>query len=471
MKKAQTKLPVGKINGPLAICEQNPRYFSDRDGKPVFLCGSHNWSNVQEIFSADPDAEFDYAAHLKWLQSYGHNYTRGWHWEATNWTGIAGAGELTNVRPLAYARTGPGTALDGLPKFDLTRHNQDYFDRLRRRVIMAGEHGMYFSVMLFEGFSVDKRASHPADNPWDGHPYNAQNNVNGVDGSAGDPSGGRATHTLTVPEVTRLQEAYVRRVIETVNDLDNVLYEIGNEHYEDSYDWQCHLVDFIRECERAMPKQHLVGMTSGGGSADAVTNAQLFDSPADWISPRQNMEKVPAPYQEDPPVNDGSKIIIADTDHLGGLWGEVPWVWKSLTRGLNVALMDPYEPLRGLEHYPHWADYNRRDHPMWEPIRKNMGYARYLAERMDLAAAVPRSDLASSGYCLAQYGQEYLVYVPEGRKVTVDLGEEGTFASEWLDPEQGTLLTGDALTAAGDREVAAPFAGKAVLYLMRNGTN
>ena len=31
------------------------------------------------------------------------------------------------------------------------------------------------------------------------------------------------------PAVTALQEAYVRNVIDTVNDLDNVLYDICNE--------------------------------------------------------------------------------------------------------------------------------------------------------------------------------------------------------------------------------------------------
>ena len=467
VEKVQIKPPSSTINGPLTVCRENPRFFADRDGKPLFVCGSHNWSNIQEIFSPDRDAEFDYAAHLKWLQSYGHNYTRGWHWEATNWTGFASPGDLTNVRPLPYARTGPGTALDGRAKFDLTEYSQDYFDRLRRRATMAGEHGIYFSVMLFEGFSVDRRAAHATDNPWDGHPYNVQNNVNAIDGSSGSPSGGRATHTLKIPEVTRLQEAYVRKVIETVNDLDNVLYEIGNEHYEDSYDWQCHLIEFIREVESTMPKRHLVGMTSGGGSADAVTNAQLFRSPADWISPRQNMEEVAAPYCADPPASDGGEVIIADTDHLGGLWGEVPWVWKSLTRGLNVALMDPYEPLHGLENYPHWAEYNDRDHPMWEPVRKNMGYARHFAERMDLRRAVPRSDLASSRYCLAQCGQEYLVYMPEGQDVTVDLGGKGTFAVEWLDPADGALYRGDAHEAAAGEGApfVAPFAGSAVLYL------
>jgi len=262
----------------------------------------------------------------------------------------------------------------------------------------------------------------------------------------------------------------VRKVIETVNDLDNVLYEIGNEHYEDSFDWQCHLTGFIRDVERSMPKQHVVGITSGGGSDDAVTNAQLFSSPADWISPRQRKEAVPAPYQEDPPANDGGKVIIADTDHLGGLWGEVPWVWKSLTRGLNLALMDPYEPLCGLENYPHWAGYNHRDHPMWEPVRRNMGYARYFAERMDLAAALPRVDLASSGFCLAQHGREYLIYAPEGQRVSVDLGGKGTFAVEWFDPDNNTLYRGDRheVRAGEGTPFVAPFAGSAVLYLVRS---
>ena len=456
----------GSINGPLTVHKGNPRFFADRDGKPVYLAGSHNWSNIQEIFSPDPLKKFDYDTHLKWLKSYGHNYTRGWHWEATHWNGLTKPGEFSPIRPMPYARTGPGNALDGGPKFDLAKYNPEYFDRLRQRVVRAGEYGIYFSVMLFEGFSVDRRASHPADNPWGGHPYNRANNVNGIDGSDGNPAGGRAIHTLKIPEVTRLQEAYVRKVIDTVNDLDNVMYEIGNEHYEDSYDWQCHLVHLIKDYEQSKPKQHLVGMTSGGGSADAVTNAQLFSSPADWIAPRQNMEKMPAPYQEDPPASDGSKVIISDTDHLGGLWGTVAWVWKSLTRGIHMALMDPYEPLHGLENYPYWAPFNHRDHPMWEPVRKNMGYARYFAERMDLARAVPRADLASSKYCLAQYGQEYLLYIPQ-REVTVDLGKDGTYAVEWLDPDQGVLLKGEPILAGKKLTVKVPLAGHAVLHLLR----
>jgi hypothetical protein len=47
--------------------------------------------------------------------------------------------------------------------------------------------------------------------------------------------------------VTRLQEAYVRKVIDAVNDLDNVLYEISNESDDSSKDWQYHLIRFIHD--------------------------------------------------------------------------------------------------------------------------------------------------------------------------------------------------------------------------------
>jgi hypothetical protein len=38
-----------------------------------------------------------------------------------------------------WSRTGPGKAKDGKPKFNLDSFDQTYFDRLRERVIAAGE--------------------------------------------------------------------------------------------------------------------------------------------------------------------------------------------------------------------------------------------------------------------------------------------------------------------------------------------
>ena len=57
----------------------------------------------------------------------------------------------------------------------------------------------------------------------------------------------------------------------------------------------------------------------------------------------------------------------------------------------------------------------------WEPIRRSMGYTLRYSRRMNLAATRPRGELSSTGYCLANPGVEYLVFLPGGGTATVDL--------------------------------------------------
>jgi hypothetical protein len=387
---------------------------------------------------------------------------RGWAWEQAAWDNHTV--EKLLVSPLPYRRTGPGSALDGGPKFDLTQFNQKYFDRLRTRVVEAGKRGIYLSVMLFQGFSIDDRNTKYSRDPWRGHPFNAQNNVNGIDGDPDGTVGGRAVHTLAIPAITGIQEAYVRRVIDAVNDLDNVLYEIGNEHYKSSVEWQYHMIDLIHACEGQRQKQHPVGMT-GGGPQPVIANDELLASPADWISPRHEERQS---YRDDPPTADGDKVILTDTDHLWGLGATQGWVWKSFTRGLNPILMDPYEKLYGLDAFPPWGAIHRRDHPLWAYVRRNLAYTLDYANRMDLAAMSPRKDLASTGYCLANPGTEYLVYLPDGGKASVDLSAaSGKLDPEWFSPTTGETVSDAAFDGGATLHLAAPFGGDSVLYIRR----
>jgi len=389
-------------SGPLRVHPDNPRYFTDGSGKPIYLTGSHTWSNLPDMGSGDPPPRFDFDAYLDFLDRLNHNFIRLWTWESTRWQpGHWRPGATHTVAPHPFARTGPGNAADGKPKFDLTQYDRDYFDRLRQRVTAAGQRGVYVSVMLFEGWGVQF-----AKQAWETHPFHPANNVNEIDGDANGDGKGLDIHTLTNRKVTVLQEAYVRKVIDTVGDADNLLYEISNENHPPSTPWQYHMIDYIHRYESGRPKQHPVGMTfqyKGG------ENRTLFESPAEWISPNPE-----GGYRDNPPAADGSKVILTDTDHLWGIGGNQAWVWKSFLRGLNPLFMDPYDGT---------VIGNRFD-TKWEPVRKSLGHTRRFAERMNLVAMTPSNDLASSGYCLAHASAddgEYLVYAPDGGKVTVDL--------------------------------------------------
>jgi hypothetical protein len=409
----------------------------------------------------DPPPHFDFEKYLDFLVQYNHNFVRMWTWELTTYSYD---GELTYAEPFPWHRTGPGKALDGKPKFDLAQFDQSFFDRLRSRVAAAGGRGIYVSIMLFEGHGL-----HDSMAPWcwDGHPFNVQNNINGINGDLYGDGRGLEAHSLKIPAITELQEAYVRKVIENVNGLDNVLYEITNESGTYSTEWQYHMIRYIRDYEGRKPKQHPIGMTFQWSKDYRGTNEMLFDRPADWISPGPD-----GGYQDDPPAADGSKVVLSDTDHLWGIGGNRAWVWKSFCRGMSVLFMDPYrevgEAARG-KLKPIWTDHLSDApslDPRWEPIRRNMGYALSYARKMKLAAMVPRNELASTGYCLASPGAEYLILLPDGGCATVDLSSaSGDYAVEWLNPGTGERVHGETVAGEGRRDFTAPFAGDAVLYI------
>ena len=109
--------------GPLRVHPENPRYFADGSGKAIYLTGSHTWSNLQDQGAKDPPPVFDFDRYLGFMEEHHHNFIRLWAWEQARWAPWSdGKGPNPKdwfVQPNPYARTGPGTALDGKPKFDL----------------------------------------------------------------------------------------------------------------------------------------------------------------------------------------------------------------------------------------------------------------------------------------------------------------------------------------------------------------
>ncbi|MBM3999688.1 MAG: hypothetical protein FJ297_09155 [Planctomycetes bacterium] len=433
------------VRGPLRVSARNPRYFRDGNDREVLLVGSHTWNSLVDMGRNDPPEAFDFDAYLDFLARYGHNFIRLWAWDSTTWdtraNGRLGKDFIHHCAPLPWARTGPGTARDGKPRFDLEQFNPAYFDRLRSRVSAAGRRGIYVSVMLFEGWGMfhgNRRRGAKDAWAWTSHPFHPENNRGGIDAA-------EKVHSLAHPEVNAIQAAYIRKVVDTVHDLDNVLYEVINEGGEKEWDWW--VVATIREYEGSKREQHPIGITGHG----AERLKDMLASPADWISPGSQDG-----FRDDPPAWSGNKVSLLDTDHVWGVGGNGAWVWKSLMRGHNPLFMDPYDG-RVLG--------NRFD-PQWEPVRHNLGHALRLVRRWDLAAMAPRDDLASTKFCLADPGNAYAVFVPAGRNAMVALSQtKNRFAVEWTDASNGKTVAGGAVEGGADRQFTAPFQNDAVLEL------
>jgi hypothetical protein len=427
--------------GPLRVLESNPRYFTDGSGRAVYLTGSHVWWNLlggrtwRVACLPIVPSEFDYAGYLDQLRRYNHNFFRLWTFELTRWRECDQKDVFVGPQP--WLRTGPGVAVDGSPRFDLNRLNPEYFSRLRRRVQEAGRRGFYVSVMLFEGWS--QQFAQP-DWRWRGHPFHGANNVNGIEADSNGDGIGIEVHTIGDPRILAIQERYVRRVVDAVNDLDNVLYEIANESGAFSTDWQYHMIKVVQQHEARKEKRHPVGMTyqNAGGN-----NETLFASPGDWVSPAGGHE-----FLNNPPVADGRRVSLSDTDHHCGICGDLHFPWKAFTRGHNPIFMDPMD-----------------GDPGREAVRWAMGRTLHYAGRMDLTASRPRPDLCSTGFCLVVPGSEYLVYQPGSGAFSVDLrASQRTLRAEWFEPSSGKRWFGE--VAGGDhRTMTPPVATPVVLYL------
>ncbi len=362
---------------PLRVHPDNPRYFTDGTHGPhgslraVYLTGSHTWNVLHDPDPAEAPA-FDYAGFLDLLHHHNHNFFR-------MWTRMGTGGGPPTPLPTIYSRTGPGEAADGGPKYDLSRFKEVFFERLRQRVQTAGDRGIYVAVMFFAGDNVEFRAGNLN---WPLHPYHSDNNINGINGDPNADGQGLECYRLDVPAITSLQEAYIKWVIDTLGDLDNVLWEVGNE-LPGSLEFQYHVTRLVKHHEASRGhKRHPVGMSTFAGAEPPMRD--FIDGPSDWITP----DSASGDYMTDPPAADGRKVIISDTDHLWGVGGDSHWVWQTFTRGHHPIYMDPLT----------WDEGTPLSEHELQGARRAMGHARTFAQRMNLAAMVPSQELSSSTY-------------------------------------------------------------------------
>ena len=156
---AERTPPGTRALGPVAVSRRNPRYFTiagEPDERAIYLAGSHLWNNLHDGMGpgepcSDEPERMDFGEYLDFLEERGHNFIRLWRWEQFR-SYTAAADYHLCMSPQPWARTGPGEATDGKPRFDLETFDEGFFGRLRERVVAAGERGIYVDVMLFEGW-------------------------------------------------------------------------------------------------------------------------------------------------------------------------------------------------------------------------------------------------------------------------------------------------------------------------------
>ncbi len=395
---------VGALAGPLTVSATNPRYFDDGSGGAIFLAGAYP-QNMQQA------SDIVWSQYLGYLDAHPFSYFK---WMHRNRVG-------STTAPIPYARhASECCAADGLNKVDFDLWNDAYWTRLRSRVLDLDARGIYFSYIFFQGWDIRSGAG-----SWEISPFKSNNNANGIDGDPGADGDGLETQEMALPSgVEAIHRAYIRKVIDTLNDLDNVIWEVANEMQSGGTAAQAFaqwVADEIHTYEASQPKQHLVGISD---RFVENTNLILSWSQTDYMAG-------PSEGGVYPGENNGPKPIIADSDHLNPDNMTVAQAWEAFTRGNHAMSIEQGGGLMQLH---------------LTTLHDNMAQMVAWSQQVHLVGMSPQSGKCSSGRCLLEAGVDYIVFVPGGGSFTLDLS--GAAASNLFSVEYYNTATGATQTAA-----------------------
>ncbi len=419
-------------SGVLRVLPSNPHYFEFR-GKPTVLVTSG------EHYGAVLNLDFDGARYVETLAGDGLNLTRvftGAYVEPMGAFGIVrntlapGPGRF--ITP--WARSGTTGYAGGGGKFDLSRWDGAYFERLRAFVGAADHCGVVVEVNLFCPFYEEAQ--------WALSPQNAVNNVNGVGAVA-------RTNVYTLDRhggLLAVQEAMVRKVVQELNPFGNVYYEICNEPYFGGVTlaWQHRIAEVIAEAEKGMKRRHLISRNVANGS-EKVKDAHPAISVFNF-------------HYAHPPVAVAENWVLNRPlgDNETGFRGTNDLVyrveaWSFLLAGGALFNHLDYSFVAGHED-------GTFVYPASQPGGGNAGFRRQLGvlagfmRSLDFARMEPMGKLVLEGkelaaYGLARPGRDYAVYVgpvyrdkgprpdASGQSVALELEVvPGRYRLEWLDP-------------------------------------
>jgi Family of unknown function (DUF6298) len=193
---------------PIRIHPHHGKLFLFRGRPRVLICATEHYGSVV-------NRTFDFGRYLDEAAARGQSLTRLLFRElqtARNPHSPLKVESPDYVAP--WPRSGPGRALDGEPRFDLERWNDEFFGRLDRFASLASERDIVVELTLFSSTYTDQ--------VWALNPLRHENNVNGV----GDVHWADYASPRDADLVAR-QKAYVRRIVQAAYGYDNVYYEVG----------------------------------------------------------------------------------------------------------------------------------------------------------------------------------------------------------------------------------------------------
>ena len=384
-----------------------------------------------EHYGAVLNLDFDYRKYLATLAADGLNLTRTFPgayvepvgaFQIERNTLAPAPGRL--ICPWARSDT-PGYA-NGGNRFDLTRWDDAFFQRLRDFVARAAERGIIVELNLFTPMYEDAQ--------WNYSPMKASNNINDV----GMVSKHEVYTTDKERALLEVQEAMVRKIVTELNVFDNLYYEICNEPYFGGVTraWHDHITEVLVATEKTLPKKHLISWNV------ANDYAKVKD-------PHPAISIVNFHYARPGAVTDNyglNKVLGLNETGFKGTGDDYyrMQAWEFILAGGGLYNNLDYSFCVGHEDgtFPIKAPTPGGGGP---GLRRQLRFLAEFVRGFDFVRMRPAPEIIKGGVpkqiapqVLAEPGKQYAIYLRSGKGVALQIAlPEGRYKGEWLDARSG----------------------------------
>ena len=427
---------------PIQLHPDNPHYFRFR-GKATVLITSG------EHYGAVLNADFNYRKYLATLATLRFNLTRtftGAYCEPVGAFNI----QKNTLAPAKdkllcpWARSEQGGYANGGNKFDLTRWDPAYFQRLRGFLGEASKRGVVVELVLFCPFYKDAM--------WRLSPMNAANNVNGV-GKIKRTS----AYTLNNGKLLDVQLAMVRKIVTELKDFDNLYYEICNEPYFGGVTgaWQARIARQIAATDKALKVRHLIAQNIANGSKKIVKPDSLvsifnfhYATPPKAVTINYGLNKV---------IGDDETGFKGSGDGAYRMEG-----WDFVLAGGGVYSNLDYSFFCGRED---GTGRNKAPGGGSATLHRQLGVLVDFMNGLDFVRMRPDNSVIRGGVpakatarALVEPGRAYAVYVRGGTQAELVMNlPAGRFLAEWVDTKTGRVAKRQSLRHQGGlRKLSSP---------------
>lgn len=332
---------------------------------------------------------------------------------------------------LPFARSGKGVAYDGMSKYDLTRYNSFYWDRLKQFADLADEKGLVLIHQHYFQHNILEAGAHYTDFPW-----RTANNVNDVGFPEPAPYAGdkrifmaEQFYDISHPVRRELHRSYIRQCLENFKDNTAVLQMISAE-----YTGPLHFVEFwidvIKEWQAETGKNPIIGLSATKDVQDAILADPERAKEIQVIDIRYWH------YQ-----SDGSMYAPEGGQHLA------PRQHARLLKPQKTSLQEVYRAVSEYRtRFPEKAVvYHGDDYPAmaWAIFMAGGSMANLprIADGSFYQSASTMEAQDTDGLWLLKGKEDVIIYASADDAISVDLSDyKGKYQAKYIDPKNGEII-------------------------------